>query len=127
MAALRKGVRKMATQVIPREQWSSFFDRLSEDHLEQNAALEVFDRAIGDQTVAEEQVFRGISADLKDGENRILIQLGPEVDDGTTHSISEPVEVWLKEGADRTEASLEIRAADGSTWLLQFAPSTLPA
>jgi hypothetical protein len=127
MAALWKGTGEMATQAIPREHWNSFFNRFSEDHLEQSATLELFGGAIGDQMVTGEQVFRGISADLKDGENRIAIQLGPRVDDGTTHSVSAPVEVWLKDGADETETSLEIRSADGSSLLLRFVRSTLPA
>ena len=121
-----KGAGNMATQSIPHEQWTSFFNRFSEEHID-GATLEVYGSAIGDQMVTGEQVFRGVSADLKDRENRITLQLGPQFDDGTTQSISAPVEVWLKEGADETETSLEIRSADGSSLLLRFVQSTLPA
>src|SRR5579859_7242567 len=122
-----KGVGKMATRAIAREEWGSFFDRFSKEHLDQNVTLEVYGQAIGDQTVSEAQVFRGISADLKDGENRIAIQIGPAVDDGTTHSVSAPVEVWLKGGADEAETSLEIRSADGNSLLIRFVQPALPA
>jgi hypothetical protein len=116
----------MATQEIPRERWNSFFDRFSNDHEGQTATLEVFGQEIGDELLVEESVFRGISSDLKDRENRIAIEIGPPVDDGTTHSISEPVAVLLKEGADESETSLEIQSADGSSFLLRFVQSTLP-
>ena len=115
----------MATQAIPREQWNSFFDGFSKDHLGQSATLEVFGSAIGDQTVAEQQLFGGVSADLKDRESRIAIQLGPSIDDGTTHSVSAPTEVWLKDGADEAETRLEIRSSDGSTFILRFAQEPL--
>jgi hypothetical protein len=127
MAGIREGVGNVATQAIPREQWSSFFDRFSDTYAGRSATLEVFGIDIGDQTIAGEQVFRGISADLKDGENRIALQMGPLVDEGTTHSVSEPVEVWHNDGTDATEASLEIRSADGSSVLLHFVGATLPA
>src|SRR5579875_2746239 len=121
-----EGGGRMATRAIPREQWVGFFDRFSTDHEGQSATLEAIGGEVGDETVAEELYFHGISADLKDGENRIAIQIGPAVDNGTTHTIGEPAGVWLKDGTDGEETSLEIRSADGTALLLRFVRPELP-
>ena len=63
----------MATRSIPRDEWTSIFDGFSRDHLGATVTLEVFSTDLGDQIVADARVFRGISADEKDGENQIAI------------------------------------------------------
>ena len=117
----------MATQSIQRDQWNSFFDGFSKDYMGRSGSLELVGSTVGDQVVAEGQIFRGISADLKDGENRIILQMSPSTDDGTTHSIIAPTAVWFKEGTDQEETSLEIRSADGGALILRFAQPSLLA
>jgi hypothetical protein len=112
----------MATRSIPREEWTALFDTFSKEHLDATATLEVFSTDLGDQLVASERVFRGISADEKDGENQIAIMLGGSVDDSATHMVSSPSEVWLKDADGDTGAALEIRAPEANT-LLTFASS----
>ena len=115
----------MATRSIPHEEWVGFFDQFSRDHLGQTATLELAGQDVGDQTEADARVFRGISADEKDRENRISIMLGEPVDEGTEHAVIAPSEVWLKEAEGAIGDTLEIRSSDGAT-LLTFAPSDLP-
>jgi len=111
----------MATRSIPRDEWTSTFDGFSRDHLGATVTLEVFSTDLGDQIVADARVFRGISADEKDGENQIAIALGGAGDDSTTHVVSAPTEVWLKDAEGDAGMALEIRAPDGNT-LLNFVP-----
>lgn len=116
----------MATREIPRSEWTAFFDQFSRDHLDRTVTVEVIGSEIGDQVLGEEQVFRGISADEKDKENRIEIMVGPAVDTGTTHTVSAPEQVWLKDAEGDAQEVIEIRSADGTTTLVRFTPSELP-
>jgi uncharacterized protein DUF5335 len=116
----------MATREIPRQEWTRFFDGFSRDHLGQVVTLEILSRDLGDQVAADHQIFRGISADEKDGENRIAILVGPDMDKGITQNVPAPSEVWLKEGDD-TADTLEIRTSDSGVWLLTFVSSELPS
>jgi hypothetical protein len=96
-------------------------DGFSRDHLGTTVTLEVFSTELGDQIVAEGREFRGISADQKDGENQIAVMFGGNEDDDTTHIVSSPSEVWLKDAEGDTGVVLEIRSPDGTT-LLNFVP-----
>ena len=118
----------MATRSIPREEWTHYFDNFSREHLGQTATLELIGQDLGDQPVTEEpQVFRGISAEEKDRENRIEIMVGPNVTEGPTHSVSSPTEVWLTENEGDISTSLEIRDADGTAMVLTFVAPELPS
>jgi len=116
----------MATRSIPRAEWTSTLDSFSRAHLGATATLEVLGTDVGDQLVVGEGVFRGISADEKDGENRIAIMVGGSIEDGTTHTVSSPAEVWLKDAEGDTGEVLEVRATDAKT-LLSFAPPSVSA
>jgi len=116
----------MATRSIPRAEWVSMFDSFSRAHLGATATLEVMGADVGDQIVVGEGAFHGISADEKDGENRIAIMVGGTVNEGATHAVMSPAEVWLKDAEGDTGEVLEIRAPDAKT-LLSFAPPAVPA
>jgi len=115
----------MATQTIPREQWTRFFDSFSVDHRGAIATLEACSPALGDQEIARGQVFRGISADLKDGENRIEITMGAVHDDGTTHAVMAPERVWLNDAQGAGNETLEITCVEGARTLLHFEQQAL--
>src|SRR5690349_3399505 len=98
----------MAARQIPREEWVRFFDQFSRDYLGKSANLEVISAEFGDQQVADEpRVFRGISADEKDRENRITIMLGPSIEEGADHSVTSPNQVWLEDPDGDTGPTLE--------------------
>ncbi|MGH2345062.1 MAG: DUF5335 family protein [Chloroflexota bacterium] len=115
----------MATRSIPRAEWTSTLDSFSRAHLGATATLEVLGTDVGDQLVGE-GIFRGISADEKDGENRIAIMVGGSIEDGTTHTVSSPTEVWLKGAEGDTGDVLEVWATDAKT-LLSIVPPAVPA
>ncbi len=115
----------MATQTIPREEWTRFFDCFSVDHRGAIVTLEACSPALGDQEVAREQVFRGISADLKDGENRIEIMMGALPNDGTTHAVMAPERVWLNDAQGAGSETLEITCAEDARTLLHFEQQAL--
>jgi hypothetical protein len=114
----------MATREILRAEWVPFFDRFSRDHFDGTATLEVTGQELGDQSGVDTQLFRGISADEKDGENRITIMIG--ADESTEHAVVNPAFVWLKDAEGDTGPVLEIRTDDGTTTLLTFQKPVLP-
>lgn len=114
----------MATRDIPRAEWTSFFDRFSKDHLDETATLAVTGQDVGRQIVADTQIFHGISADEKDGENRVAIMIGG--DEGTTHNVSAPAKVSMKDAEGAAGPALEIQG-DDTTALLTFQKAVLPA
>jgi|ERR1035437_2336226 hypothetical protein len=115
----------MATGLIPREEWTRFFDSFSLDHRGAIVTLEALSPALGDQEVARGQVFRGISADLKDGENRIAIMMGALNDDSTTHAVIAPEQVWLNDAQGAAGETLEISCAEHASTLLHFEQQSL--
>jgi uncharacterized protein DUF5335 len=118
----------MAAREIPRAEWVRFFDQFSRDYLGRTSNLEVISPEFGDQQVADEpQVFRGISADEKDRENRITIMLGPSIEEGADHSVTSPNQVWLEDPDGDTGPTLEIRSEDGTISILRFEKPVLPA
>jgi hypothetical protein len=112
----------MASHPIPLEEWARFFDRFSQDHHGTSATLEARGPAVGDQLVARDQIFRSVSADQKDGENRIEIMMGTPKDDSTAHAVMEPKWVCLNDAQGLSGETLEIGCAEDVTMLLHFAP-----
>lgn len=115
----------MTNEMIPRAQWTIFFDRFSLNHQGASVVLEMHDPKIGDQLLASDQVFRGISADEKDGENRIAIMIGARDDDSTTHAVMAPEGVRHQAAQGAGSETLEILCARDSSTVLRFAAPPL--
>ncbi len=110
----------MATKEIPRDQWVEFFDGFSKRHEGWLATIEVLQSDIGAQTEAERLPFVGISADVKDNENRLEIRLGNQPNSGITHAITSPTCVQVKQNEEGEDEALEIESSDGEITLLRF-------
>ena len=110
----------MLTKEIPREQWVRFFNDFSKQHEGWVVTLEVFGYDIGDQEEATRLPFVGISANLKDGENRIDIIVGDRLDAHVTRGIETPKHVWLKEPDEVAHETIAVETDDGRTTLLRF-------
>jgi hypothetical protein len=110
----------MDTRDIPREQWIRFFDDFSKQHEGWIVTLEEISPELGDQEVAAGLPLIGISADLKDGENRIEIIAGAEPEAHVTRIIEKPKRVWLKESQEVAHEAIEIESEDGTATLLRF-------
>jgi Family of unknown function (DUF5335) len=108
------------TREIPREQWIKFFDDFSKKHEGWIVTLEVIGSDVGDQEEAKGLPLVGISADLKDRENRVEIILGGRRDANLTRIIDTPKRVWLKEPEEVAHEAIEIESEDGTMTLLTF-------
>jgi Family of unknown function (DUF5335) len=103
----------MATQEIPREQWSNFFDAFSRQHEGWLATLEVFKSNLGAQSEASELPLEGVSISSPDA---ISVSFGEDV----THTIDQPEHVWVETTIEGVNAALEIESKDQTKTLLRF-------
>jgi hypothetical protein len=110
----------MSTREIPREQWIKFFDDFSKQHEGWIVTLEVLGSDIGDQEESAGLPLIGISADLKDRENRIEIMTGGRPETHMTRIINTPTRVWLKEPEEVAHEAIDVESEDGTTTLLRF-------
>jgi Family of unknown function (DUF5335) len=110
----------MLTREIPREEWIKFFDNFSKQHEGWIITLEVLGADIGDQEEASGLPLVGISADLKDRENRIEILVGGRPGAHLTRIIGSPKRVWLKQPEEVGHETVEVESEDGTKTLLTF-------
>jgi Family of unknown function (DUF5335) len=117
----------MPTQEIPRDEWKSFFDKFTQQHEGWLASLEIFAPDVGAQQEALDLPLEGISTTAKEnGPQTIAISLGKTPEDHVTHTIADPMRLWLEQTSQRANAALEIESADEVKTLLRFR-SPLPA
>lgn len=105
---------------VPRGRWIKFFDDFSKEHQGWIATVEVIGPEIGDQEEAAGLPLVGISADLKDAENRIEVTVGGRPDAHITHTINNPQTVELKPAAEAGDEAIEVKSDDGTITLVTF-------
>ena len=110
----------MQTREITREQWIKYFDDFSKNHEGWVVTLEVIGSDLGDQEEASGLPLVGISADVKDRENRIEIIVGGRPDADVTRFIDTPKSVWVKESGIPGDEAVEVESEDGTKTLLNF-------
>ena len=109
----------MNTREIPRAQWLHLLDDFSKKHEGWMTTLELIDSDLGDQIEGELPLV-GISADLKDHENRIEVILRRGVDEHVTRIINAPKRLWIKAADIPTHEAVEVESEDGATTLVSF-------
>jgi hypothetical protein len=110
----------MATREIPSHEWPRFFADCIRDHQGQPVTLKVFGADIGAQEEARTLPFVGISADWKDGENRVFVTVGDQLSDHLTHTITDPTHIRMRQAEGEAGETIEIEAADGTRTLVSF-------
>jgi hypothetical protein len=117
----------MATQEIPRDEWTTFLDIFSQQHEGWLSTLEILGTDIGAQEEGRDLPLEGITATPTDSPpETIAISLGKAPEDHVTHTINKPTRVWLEQTSEGANAALEIESADEVKTLLRFR-SALPA
>ena len=113
----------MHTNEIPREAWTNFFSRFSEEHETQFVAVEIMGTDIGAQVEGRSLLLSGISPSDKDGE-ALALSFDSVNGEHLTHVVEKPTHVWVQRAADNTDEALEIESADGTRTLVRFAAVT---
>ncbi|MHA3770664.1 DUF5335 family protein [Verrucomicrobiota bacterium sgz303538] len=110
----------LETKEIPKEDWVSFFNDFSGKHRGWMVSIEEESEEIGDQEETDLLPFVGISADLKDRENRIAIMVGGKKGSDINRIIDTPDHVWFKHGLMEQYDAIDVESKDGTKTLLQF-------
>lgn len=109
---------------VPRRRWIKFFDDFSKEHLGWITTVELIGPDLGDQEQAAALPLLGISADLKDRENRIEVTLGgrsgSQEDAHLTHTINDPETVELKPADEEGHEAVKVKSADGTITIVSF-------
>src|SRR5439155_4507615 len=109
----------MPTREVPREEWPSFFDDFSQEHLDWPTTIELVGDDIGDQPEADNEPLVGISVDLKGSAKRPTeVMVGARPDDNLTHTISSPTRVWSRDAGEATQQTVETESAAGPKTLI---------
>lgn len=110
----------MRNRLVPRSEWSRFFDDFSRRHQGQSTTVHVFGVRIGSQIEARELPLEGIVS-RADAAGSLSIHLGsapPKTN--IEHHIAEPKRVWVEMSEAGVEEALEIEAQDGTKTVLEF-------
>jgi len=84
----------MDTRTIPEDQWFDYFDRFSREHVGCPVSIEVLDREMGPQYVAQDLPLEGISFDTKGTRpTSIEISAGDRPDRHVSHLIDMPLHI----------------------------------
>ena len=112
----------MHTSEIPSEQWLSFINNFSRDHLDWPASLEILDPTLGDHSLAENLPLQGLSFDTKGTRPASLeVALGdapnaPHI----SHTIEHPLHIYVADDPQHHAGTIEIEPAQGPKVLLHY-------
>lgn len=106
------------TTNITREKWHDFCDDISRSMLDWEVAVEVLDKDLGDQTLAQNVPFRGMTFESKEGDV-VEIELG-DASNHETHMIREPRTFAVDNVGSGSRCVVEIENAVGTKTLVQF-------
>ncbi len=109
------------TNEILKHEWKQFFDRLSQDRLEWQTRVEVFQDHIGAQVLSDGLPLMGFMLEDKaDGQNAIEIMLGEESGAHQTHTIFNLQKVFFKEDENNQSGIIEIEDESGAKTLIHL-------
>ena len=114
---------------IFKQEWDTFFDVFSRQHMNWRVTLEVLGREIGARVEAENVAFEGIALDHADSSDEtIFVMLGGATDRHITHAIHDPKRVMLDHSGlvQGHGEAIVILSEAGPTTLVRFDSPVLP-
>jgi hypothetical protein len=113
---------------IPEEQWISFFNRFSHEHVGWPVTIEVIDARAGPERLAQELPFQGISFDPA-GSRPCTIQVGAgdQPSASLAHVIDLPLHIRLADAEDGSAGTVQIEPARGPITLVHYHRPTASA
>ena len=113
----------MPTREVSRDNWVEFFGTFASTHNGQMVNLAV-DGSHPDSAImaieGRELPLREIAADLKDGENGVVISVGVSSDKLLRHFIQSVAHVRVAQTQDGSDSTLTIEAVNGQTTTLDL-------
>lgn len=113
----------MSTREVLREQWVTFFEAFTSEHVGRLVSFGVDGRQPQHNIVekkAHEFPLREIAAHFKDSENTVVISLGLSSDKLLRHSIQSVSHVRVAQAEDGSASALAIETMNGQTTTLNL-------
>jgi hypothetical protein len=110
---------------IPRDSWVEYFSTFASEHSGWLVNLGIKGRQPGDEISANEArelPLRGITADLNDDGNTIVISVGLEGHAVMKHQIRTVASIHLIQTKDEIDSALLIESMDGHTTTIKLVP-----
>ena len=101
-------------------------DGFSRQHEGWLVTVEVLGSEVGAQVEAQGLPLRGVTAELKGGEDTISITIGGKDAERVTHTITRPTHVRIEQAENGADMALQIESADGVATLVRFRSPMLP-
>jgi len=105
---------------VPREKWGHFFDEFTRKHAGKRINVDFYGPGTSPHREIHSLPFVGIVYEPKSSD--IEIAVGTEAADHVSHTVNDPIHVWVKE--DEHGDIVEVRSDDGVTSLLRFASAS---
>ena len=106
---------------VPDDQWISYFNQFSQDHVGWPVTVEVLDEEAGPQRLMEEQPLQGISFDVSGSRpSTVEIGAGDTPSANFSHVVDMPLHIRLADDESSGQGTIEIEPANGPPTLVNF-------
>lgn len=119
---------------IPRENWSTYLDELNKNAKDHTVRVEVMNRELGDQELAESVPLVGVDFETKGSMagSIDIVAISPSKKTDMDHRIAKPEHVYIKANDAGQLETIAIEESSGGTTFVYFEelpmlPSYLPA
>jgi hypothetical protein len=105
---------------IKKENWTDFFESLTNRRFEWKTKIEVLSPEMGDQVLTEGLPFNGVTIETDDDHTTLEISVGESTTSHQTHNIKNPTKVAFLAADDSHGDVIDIEEADGTKTLITF-------
>ena len=120
----------MSTREILRDQWVEFFQSFTDDHNDWLVRIGLKGikpkRSLTGQVMEKKQArelhLRGISADLKDNENKVTVTVGVAGDKLLRHEVETVAHVRVIQTEDGNDSGVQIESQNGQMTTVRLTP-----
>ena len=106
------------TEVIKKQDWKGFFDRISSDFLDWETSVRIMDKQRGSRILNEGLPFNGIS--YEDRLEHMDVAIGADADRHQTHSIEHPTSVLFEPALRGWGGTIDIEDDSGNKTQIEF-------
>ena len=114
----------MRNRLVPRSEWSCFFEEFTRRHDGWLVTVRVLNPSFGSQVEARDLPLEGIVA-RADSQGPISLHLGAP-DSNIEHDIVSPLQVWVEISSRGIEEALGVLSEDGTKTIVEFRTPALP-
>ncbi len=108
------------TQLIKKQDWKGFFDRISYDFLDWETSVRIMSDVSEARVLSDGLPFNGITYDDKQGHDQMDVTIGADLARHQMHSIEHPLNVTYEPAKRGSGGTLDIEDASGTKTHIEF-------